>query len=111
MEGLQLASAGDDIKLWDCGNDFSLLHNFNPHGNNNIASVAWNLEGKMFETYLRFCFTCSVDLWTCFILIVACVSLFNLGNFCLFVIAIEYFCTFKTLLADRAHHTQQCLKD
>ncbi|XP_062617697.1 protein NEDD1-like [Saccostrea cucullata] len=36
----QLASAGDDIKLWDEGN-FSLLKQFNPH-DQNIADICWS---------------------------------------------------------------------
>ncbi|KAK7103028.1 protein NEDD1-like [Littorina saxatilis] len=47
MEGVQLASAGDDIKILDCGNGFSLVHAFNPHCNHNIASLSWNNEGSL----------------------------------------------------------------
>lgn len=48
MEHLQLATAGDDIKLWDCNNglSFTLLHTFNPHGNQIINSLSWNLDGS-----------------------------------------------------------------
>ncbi|PVD24953.1 hypothetical protein C0Q70_15449 [Pomacea canaliculata] len=45
MEGLHLASAGDDVKLWDCSQGVVLLHQFNPH-NHNVASVSWNFDGS-----------------------------------------------------------------
>ncbi|KAL8620366.1 hypothetical protein ACOMHN_012991 [Nucella lapillus] len=47
MEGLWLASAGDDIKLWDCEQGFALLNTFNPQCNRNIASVSWNFDGSL----------------------------------------------------------------
>lgn len=42
MSCLKLASAGDDVKIWDTG-EFSLLNQFNPH-EQNISAVAW--DGK-----------------------------------------------------------------
>ena len=36
----QLASAGDDIKLWD-ESDFSFLKQYNPH-DQNIADICWS---------------------------------------------------------------------
>ena len=43
--GLQLASAGDDIKLWDC-TGYTLLKKFNPHSNN-VSSLAWSHDNSV----------------------------------------------------------------
>lgn len=40
MTELKLASAGDDIKLWDC-NGYTLVKQFNPHSNN-VSSISWS---------------------------------------------------------------------
>ena len=40
MSHLKLASAGDDIRIWDTG-DFSIVKQFNPH-DQNISAIAWN---------------------------------------------------------------------
>lgn len=40
MSHLKLASAGDDIRIWDTG-DFSIVKQFNPH-DQNINAIAWN---------------------------------------------------------------------
>ncbi|WAR25077.1 NEDD1-like protein [Mya arenaria] len=41
---MQLVSAGDDIKIWDC-NDFILEHQFNPH-DENVTSVCWAADNS-----------------------------------------------------------------
>ena len=45
MSDLTLASAGDNIKLWDC-NGFILQNQFNPHSQS-ISSVAWSRDNQV----------------------------------------------------------------
>ena len=50
MSCIKLASAGDDIKIWDIG-DFSLVKQFNPH-EQNVSAIAWNGKKSACESIL-----------------------------------------------------------
>lgn len=50
MSCIKLASAGDDIKIWDIG-DFSLVKQFNPH-EQNVGAIAWNGKKSACENVL-----------------------------------------------------------
>lgn len=50
MSCIKLASAGDDIKIWDIG-DFSLVKQFNPH-EQNVGAIAWNGKKSACESIL-----------------------------------------------------------
>ncbi|XP_060074999.1 protein NEDD1-like [Ylistrum balloti] len=45
MSGMKLASAGDDIKLWDVDSSFSLVQQFNPH-DHNVSKVCWSHDNS-----------------------------------------------------------------
>ncbi|KAK3102805.1 hypothetical protein FSP39_014046 [Pinctada imbricata] len=44
MSMLKLASAGDDVKLWEC-NDFGLVKEFFPH-DDNVCGLSWSTDGN-----------------------------------------------------------------
>ena len=48
MSCLKLASAGDDIKIWDTV-DYSVVKQFNPH-DQNISAIAWNGKKTTWNT-------------------------------------------------------------
>ena len=45
MTTFRLASAGDDIKLWDC-DGFVVESQYNPHDGNNISSICWSHDNS-----------------------------------------------------------------
>ncbi|XP_033745078.1 protein NEDD1-like [Pecten maximus] len=45
MSGMTLASAGDDIKLWDVDSSFSMVRQFNPH-DHNVSKVCWSHDNS-----------------------------------------------------------------
>ncbi|OWF54240.1 protein NEDD1-like isoform X2 [Mizuhopecten yessoensis] len=45
MSGMKLASAGDDIKLWDVDSSFSMVRQFNPH-DHNVSNVCWSHDNS-----------------------------------------------------------------
>lgn len=46
MADVKLASAGDDIKLWDCSS-YSMIKQFNPHGKQNVSSLCWSRDNSI----------------------------------------------------------------
>lgn len=48
MGEVKLASAGDDIKIWDCSS-YSLVKQFNPH-EQNISGICWNQENTLLSS-------------------------------------------------------------
>ena len=44
MAAVKLASAGDDVKLWDV-RAYKCVKQYNPH-NENVSAVSWNADGK-----------------------------------------------------------------
>lgn len=76
--GLRLASAGDDIKLWDC-TGYTLVKKFNPHSNN-VASLAWSHDN-------------SVSFFNVSLNVQLCTHCFLLVDICMFVCV----CNVKTL--------------
>uniref|UniRef100_T1JHL6 Anaphase-promoting complex subunit 4 WD40 domain-containing protein n=1 Tax=Strigamia maritima TaxID=126957 RepID=T1JHL6_STRMM len=45
MSQIKLASAGDNIKLWDAAN-YTLNHEYSPHSSNNVSDISWSYDGQ-----------------------------------------------------------------
>ncbi|XP_074646303.1 protein NEDD1-like [Tubulanus polymorphus] len=43
--GLNLATAAEDIKIWDCSNGYSIIKQFNPHSGP-VSSVVWSHDNN-----------------------------------------------------------------
>ena len=50
MADLLIASAGDDIKLWDA-HGFDLVKQYNPHGGK-VTSLCWSHDGSVSFPYI-----------------------------------------------------------
>ena len=47
MTNLKLASAGDNVKIWDC-QKFALFQQFNPH-KSRVVDMCWTQDSQVFN--------------------------------------------------------------